>query len=179
MGILNTFKGGFEDMRNSDVTADETPIDGSASGYSYCFSDKPSHAKELGLEFNGAQIFFSSGKSFAQGTGDASMVADKSCHFKLYGWPSNGPCMEICEGTISFGENRIWPVAEGHDLTEAVGCWSIELDSTAKHPSLITVANNDDTQGLANLTLDTVGLNHIAVIFDDVSTPCNAHIRPY
>jgi hypothetical protein len=53
------------------------------------------------------------------------------------------------------------------------------MDSTVKHPTNITTSNADDTQGIANITLDTVGLGWIAVVFDDVSFPVNAMIRPY
>jgi hypothetical protein len=177
MGILNTFRGGFEQMRDGDVLTDETLIDGSTTGYTYRFEDKPSHAMQLGTEYNGAQIFFSAGQGFGQGLHDTSAVAGKQCNFSLYGWPSNGPGMNICDGTVQAGGGQIFPVAEGHDGSESLGCFSIDI--TDHWPTSITVAPNDMTNTMTTLTLDLAGIEHIAVLFGDVSFPINAHIRPY
>ena len=179
MGILNTFRGGFEAMRSADVTEADTIIDGSTSGYTWCFSDKPSHARQLGIEYNGAQIFFTGGKSYGEGISEWDVTQDGRATAKIIGYPSNGPGFEICDVSILVGENRAYPTVEGIDASESVACCSLVLDSTVKHPTNITISNADDTQGIANLTMDTVGMEWIAVQYSSVCFPVNAHIRPY
>ena len=178
MSMLKTFRGGFEMVRSGDVTAAETLIDGSTSGYMYCFSDKPSHAIKLGDEYNGVQIFFSAGKGFGEGLHEFSAVPEKECAFQIDGWASNAPAMKICDGSVQVGESRIFPVNDGHDASESLVCCSIALDDEP-HPASISVHNVDSTNGIASLTFDTAGLEWLSVTFSDVSAPINAHIRPY
>ena len=180
MGILNTFRGGFEQMRQSDVTTADTLVDGSTPGYTWCFTDKPSHARQLGIEYNGCQIFFTGGKAVGDGTCEWDVTADGRATANIIGYPSNGPGFEICDVSILVGENRAYPVTnEGVDASESVACCSLVLDSTVKHPTNITISNADDTQGIANLTMDTVGMEWIAVQYSSVCFPVNAMIRPY
>lgn len=175
-GYQYTWKGGFEDLRNADVTAAETLYDGSTPGYTYCWSDRPGYAFKLAPQVNYMQIIFSGGRGFGQGLHEFSAVAGKGVAFQIDGWPPTGPMLKICDGSAHLGGSQPFGVAEGHDPSECLACCSISLDDMP-HVTTINVNNVDSTDEIANITLDCLGYEYIAVTFPDVSFPVNAHAR--
>ena len=182
MSQLKTYRGGFERMRARDVTTADTAVSSATTGATHSIGDKPSNAKKVGGEYNGVQVIFSGGWDMVVSGCSGSAIADldneEGCSFEMYGWPANGPAMKICDGSIKLGNVRLDSTTVGMDATQGAYCASISLDDEP-HPTSISVNNVDSTNGIANLTFDTLGYEYIAIQYLDVSFPVSAWIRPY
>lgn len=74
------------------VTADDTALDGTTTGYTFQFADKPSTAMRLKPEDTYGELLF-------YGTA----AADKVVNYKVYLYRANGPAVLWCNGTATTG----------------------------------------------------------------------------
>lgn len=127
----------------TDVTADDTALDGTTAGLTFQFDDKPAAAKKVGTELNGVEILF-------YGT-DA---ADETCNFKVYAYRANGPAILVCTGVAVLGTALHSTGTYYADTLEITDYWSTchVLDS----------GNNR----IARLTFDLRGYQWVYVEID-------------
>jgi hypothetical protein len=148
-------------MHVSDVTGiiaqgDATQLlDGTATGYTYEFNDKPSDAIKLGNETNNAEIFFR-GSDITDG-------ADFGC--KIYGYPLNGPAKLICDISGVISEGIMW-----NDLTDHL--YADTLTRTDTHISTVVGADSGSDR-IATVAFDTVGYGWLYSEFYDISAAGN------
>ncbi len=88
---FSTRQGVWQPLRTA-VTADDTALDGTTSGATYAFGDKPDAAVKLAASANGVELFF-------YGTA----AANKTANYKIYAYRGNGPARLICAGVVTTG----------------------------------------------------------------------------
>jgi len=152
---------GFVPMRPSDVSSDDTVLDGETAGYTLHEHDRPKAAFELGPECNGCEIIFP--------CSDASDDNDFNCY--LYGWPAAGPGSLMADISCTIGLARI------KDVTTALYVDTISIDSQNHIKTLSAFDSGNDR--IARIALDTVGLKYLYPNFYDVSDTVNAYIRTF
>jgi hypothetical protein len=89
--ITHKHQAGWKPLRVG-VTADDTALDGTTSGYTYAEGDRPAAAVEVDPTWNTIEVYF-------YGT-DA---ANETCNYKLYAYKATGPALLWCNGAFTLG----------------------------------------------------------------------------
>jgi len=136
----------------SGVTSDDTALDGTTSGYTFQFADKPSAAIEIDPTWNSVDIYF-------YGT-DA---ANETCNYKIYGWKANGPALLLTSGAFTLG------AAITGGTTEYFADTITETDMHAV--SAVTDSTNDRVA-----VLHLTSLRGIKWIYCEIDIPASSQV---
>ena len=196
MGILNTYRGGYQ--RVQDTTATGSVLDGSTAGKTYDFTNKPAGAMWMGEEYNGVELMFLGGigsttindgatpntpAAALLGVGDTTGTEeDDTFDCVIWGWADNGPAERMVDLSITSGTARykdyttcLWAnkIVEVKDYHVA-GVGQYDADGTTKA---------DGQESIAKLAFDTAGLRWIYCEFSAGSNATADEIsvfaRPY
>jgi hypothetical protein len=174
MGILNTYRGGYQMIQ--DTTSVGEVIDGSTSGKTFRFEDKPSDAMWMGEEFNGVELLFVGGYGSTVdntpadalagiGGDNTGVVAADTFDCVIWGWADNGPAERIVDVSITCGAKNRYD-----DFTTALYANKI-VEVKDYHVADAAVYDADGSEGIAKIAFDTAGLRWIYCEFTDaVST---------
>ena len=89
--LLETRQAGWIPLRTA-VTTDDTPLEGTTSGTTFNFADKPLAAVPLKPQNFSADVIF-------YGTA----AADKTVNYIIYAWKADGPAKYLCNGVATTG----------------------------------------------------------------------------
>ncbi len=162
MTMAKTIQLGYEKMRVSDITTDDTQLDGETAGYTYHYTDRPIDSYSLGPEANAAEIIFP-GSDVSDGNNFSA---------KLYGYRVNdAPAEFLADISGTAGLARI------ADVTTALYTDTLVIASQG-HIKTLSVADSANDR-VAKLAFDCVGFQWLYVEFYDVSANWNAYIATF
>lgn len=162
MTMAKTIQNGYVAMRTSDVTTDDTQLDGETAGLTYHYTDRPSEAFGLGPESNAAEIIFP-GSDVSDGNNFSA---------KLYGYRTGeAPAEFLADISGTAGLARI------ADVTTALYTDTLVIASQG-HIKTLSVADSGNDR-VAKLAFDCVGFQWLYVEFYDVSANWNAYIATF
>ena len=155
MSMLHTIQNAYVDLvvdvtgeiANKDMTQ---LLDGSTSGYTFDFSDKPTHGITLGPEDNASEVYFT-----CTDTSD-----DYDFGFQLFGYAQGGPAEKICDITGLFGTANLG------DSTKAL--YADTLTVTSTHIRTVTTSDSGNNR-IAKITWDNAGHKFLIGMFYDIS----------
>jgi len=123
------------------VASDDTALDGTTTGYTYAFADKPAGAVPIPSTWNSIDVYF-------YGT-DADGEAG---NYILYGWKDNGPALLLTSGAATFG-------------TAVTGAATTFYADTVTETDVHAVSAVTDTAGNRVCVLHLTGLKGISWIY--------------
>jgi len=147
-----TIQASFEKMRSADVTADDTAIDGSTSGYRLTDITKRDIIT-FGPETNGIEIMFT-----AEGVDGDVFGA------KIWNISNEGIALKVADITGALG--TAWADITNADNTTRLFADSITIDAEY-HLKEVTVADTANNR-MARIGLDTLGCKGSYVEFHTV-----------
>jgi len=169
MSMLQTIHTSYVPLRTAEVTAPESPLDGTTAG-SNLWDMSTKDEFHLGEEANGIAIFFA---------GEMADGDQGTCH--LYGRAKGGPAEKLAEvsltaGTVFFEGKRPGDVTTQADNSSYMCIDTIALDATnefhIRDIDFFDVANNRPTR----MIMDLAGLEYILCEFSAVP---GTRITPY
>jgi len=118
-------------------TSDDTALDGTTSGLTYVFSDKPSSAKPVEYGWNGVDIYFK-GVATPILPGD---VNEKYVDYKVYIWKNeSGPGLLWCYGRATMG-TAVTGVTNGY-FVDTVTCTDVHAETEGTRVKFTDSGNN-------------------------------------
>lgn len=156
-----TYQMGYNVLR-SGVTTDDTPLDGTTEGYTYCFADKPAKAAtgdpagaiRVHPAWNNAQVIFW-----------GSDAADEACNYKLYAWREDGPAALVCSGTFTLG--TAYAVA-----TDPNYLYADTITATDVWPTEVVVSDSGNNR-VASVAFDLLGYSWL---YCEIDIPASGQV---
>ena len=162
MSMYHTLQAGYEPLRKDYATSDDSVKDGTTTGLTFMFSDKPAITKQVGPEANICEILF-------EGAGSAN----DTFSFKMYSYSVNGPAEIIAAGDCILGTAK-------YDSTHLF-CDSVtftDLTNWLDTPVRVDHGNNR----MCRVCFDLFGTRFIDIEFTNIggggqASAIRAHIR--
>lgn len=91
MSYLDTRQQAFIPF-GAKISTDNAALDGTTSGLTFKFADKPAAAVAVNPEWNVGEVIF-----------EGSDAANEVCNYKIWAWRENGPAKLVAYGAVTLG----------------------------------------------------------------------------
>lgn len=152
----NTRQLAYESLRTA-VIADDTPLDGTTTGYTYQFSDKPATAKGVETTHNRVEIII---YGIDANTADGN---DATVNFKIWAWRERGPARLVYSGTATLGTAKASSTEYYTDTISGTSYWITSVE----------VIDADGSNRAASLAFDLQGHKYLHFEVDIPATASN------